>query len=66
MTHYHAFLLAQFAAVWTWAAIEPRYPHDWLLENHLVFVPLIVLTGDYFRLSNLSYTLRSPSSCCCM
>lgn len=59
MTRYHAFLLALFAAVWTWAAIEPHYPHDWLLENYLVFVfvPLIVLTGRYFRLSNLSYTL---------
>ena len=59
MTRYHAFLLALFAAVWTWAAIKPRYPHDWLLENYLVFVfvPLIVLTGRYFRLSNLSYTL---------
>jgi putative membrane protein len=59
MTRYHVFLLGLFAAVWTWAAIEPRYPHDWLLENYLVFVfvPLIVLTGRYFRLSDLSYTL---------
>ncbi|MHB1187521.1 DUF2238 domain-containing protein [Thiobacillus sp.] len=61
MTRYHAFLLGLFAAVWTWAAIEPRYPHDWLLENYLVFVfvPLIVLTGRYFRLSDLSYTLMA-------
>lgn len=59
MTRYHGFLLIVFAAVWTWAAIEPRYPHDWLLENYLVFifVPLILLTGRYFRLSRLSYTL---------
>lgn len=32
---------------------------DWLLENHpvFVFVPLILLTARYFRLSNLSCTL---------
>lgn len=61
MTRYHGFLLALFAVVWGWAAVDPRYPHDWLLENLLVFifVPLIVLTGRYFRLSNLSYTLMT-------
>lgn len=61
MSRYHAFLLGIFAAVWVWAAIDPLYPHDWLLENYLVFifVPLIVLTGRYFRLSNLSYTLMT-------
>ncbi len=61
MTRYHGFLLALFAAVWIWAAIDPLHPHDWLLENYLVFlfVPLIVLTGRYFRLSHLSYTLMT-------
>jgi putative membrane protein len=59
MTGYHALLLGVFAAVWTWAAIAPKYPHDWLLENYLVFifVPVILLTARYFRLSDLSYTL---------
>jgi putative membrane protein len=59
MSRYHALLLGIFAAVWVWAAIEPRYPHDWLLENYLVFifVPVILLTARYFRLSDLSYTL---------
>lgn len=59
MTRYHKFLLLFFAAVWTWAAIGPKYPHDWLLENYLVFifVPLILLVSRYFRLSDLSYTL---------
>jgi len=59
MNRYHAVLLAIFAAVWVWAAIEPRYPHDWLLENYLVFafVPLILLAGRHYRLSSLSYTL---------
>lgn len=59
MTRYHAMLLGIFAAFWVWAAIEPRYPDDWLLENYLVFVfvPLFLLTARYFRLSNLSCTL---------
>lgn len=59
MTRYHSLLLAVFAAVWTWTAIAPRYPHDWLLENLLVFVfvPMILVSGRYFRLSKLSYTL---------
>ena len=59
MTRYHALLLGTFALVWVWAAIEPVYPHDWLLENYLVFifVPLILFTGRHFRLSDLSYTL---------
>lgn len=59
MTRYHALLLGVFATVWTWAAIEPKHPHDWLLENYLVFifVPLILLAGRYFRLSNLACTL---------
>ena len=59
MTRYLKALLLVFAAVWVWAAISPSYRHDWLLENYLVFifVPIIVLTGRYFRLSNASYTL---------
>lgn len=59
MTRYHVMLLAVFSAVWVWAAIEPRYPDDWLLENYLVFVfvPIFLLTARYFRLSNLSCTL---------
>ncbi len=56
---YKISLLVLFVAVWVWAAIEPRFPHDWLLENYLVFifVPIILITGKYFRLSNVSYTL---------
>ncbi len=48
-----------FSIAWIWAAINPIYPHDWLLENYLVFifVPLIFLLGRYFKLSNASYTL---------
>lgn len=65
VTRYHMLLLAVFAAVWGWAAIHPVYPHDWLLENYLVFifVPVILLLGRYFRLSNLSYTLITLFMC---
>lgn len=59
MTRFHISLLLAFIAVWIWAAIEPIHPHDWLLENYLVFifVPLILVVSRYFRLSNLSYGL---------
>ncbi len=59
MTKYRWFLVLAFVAVWIWAAINPVYPHDWLLENYLVFifVPLILIIGRWFKLSNVSYTL---------
>lgn len=59
MKKYHWFLLVVFLAVWIWAAINPVFPHDWLLENYLVFifVPVIIIIGRIFRLSNVSYTL---------
>lgn len=65
MDRYQKFLLLIFATFWTWAAIAPSYRHDWLLENYLVFVfvPLVLLTGCYFRLSNLSYSLITLFMC---
>lgn len=59
MSKYKFFLFLSFILIWVWAAINPVYPHDWLLENYLVFifVPIILITGRYFKLSNLSYTL---------
>jgi putative membrane protein len=59
MKKYHWFLIAVFLIVWIWAAINPVFPHDWLLENYLVFifVPIILLIGHYFKLSKVSYTL---------
>lgn len=65
ITRYQMLLVAVFAAFWVWAAIDPIYPHDWLLENYLVFifVPFIILVGRYFRLSNLSYTLITLFMC---
>jgi putative membrane protein len=65
MKKYYLFLIALFLGVWTWAAIHPKYPADWLLENYLVFffVPVIVVTGRYFRLSLVSYTLLTVFMC---
>jgi putative membrane protein len=59
LNRYHKVLLAVFAIFWIWAAILPKYPSDWLLENILVLlsVPAIIVAGYYFRLSNVSYTL---------
>ena len=59
MTRYLKALLLVFTAVWILAAINPSDRHDWLLENYLVFifVPIIILAGRYFRLSDVSYTL---------
>ncbi len=56
---YKLFLLIVFIAVWVWAAVKPMYREDWLLENYLVFifVPVIIVSARYFRLSNISYTL---------
>ncbi len=61
VTGYHVSLMAAFVAVWVWAAIKPKYPDDWLLENYLVFVfvPVFLLLARYFRLSNLSCTLMT-------
>src|SRR3989344_2249112 len=65
MTRYQKILLLVFIAVWIWAAINPSYRHDWLLENYLVFVfvPLILIGGRYFKLSNVSYTLITIFLC---
>ncbi len=62
---YRWVLLFVFVAVWIWAAINPVYPHDWLLENYLVFifVPIILVSAWYFRLSNISYTLLTLFMC---
>lgn len=62
---YKIFLLGIFLVFWSWAAWNPIYPHDWLLENYLVFlwVPIIIASGYYFRLSNISYTLITIFMC---
>jgi putative membrane protein len=62
---YKIFLIIVFVLVWVWAAINPSYRHDWLLENYLVFifVPIILDISYYFRLSNTSYTLITIFMC---
>ncbi len=59
ITKYQIFLILLFLAFWVWAAINPKYPDGWLLENYLVFIfiPIILIIGIYFKLSNVSYTL---------
>lgn len=62
---YKFYLISTFLLFWLWAAWQPIYPHDWLLENYLVFifVPIIFASGRYFRLSNISYTLITIFMC---
>ena len=59
VSSYQWFLIVVFLTFWVWVAINPLFRHDWLLENYLVFifVPLLLILGIYFRLSNVSYTL---------
>jgi putative membrane protein len=62
---YKLFLLLVFIGFWSWAAYKPVHPDDWLLENYLVFiwVPIILLSARYFKLSNISYTLLTVFMC---
>jgi putative membrane protein len=62
---YKLFLLVLFLVVWSWASYKPLYPDGWLLENYLVFifVPIILLSARYFKLSNVSYTLITLFMC---
>ena len=50
-------LLIAFLSAWSWAAINPLYFDDWLLENLLIFilVPIIIVTRKTFEFSLLSY-----------
>ncbi|MDZ4722537.1 MAG: DUF2238 domain-containing protein [candidate division Zixibacteria bacterium] len=50
-------LLFLFAVWWLVWAVEPWHFSDWLLENILtfLFLPLLILTKESFRFSNLSY-----------
>jgi len=52
-------ILAVYALVWILTAWKPLYPHDWMMENLLVFVtvPALALTYRRFPLSDLSYLL---------
>lgn len=56
---YLGILLLIFCALAVWAGIAPLDRHDWLLENVLVVVGLVVLFLGYqaLPLSRMSYTL---------
>lgn len=58
-------LLGIFASTWCWAAWKPLHPEDWLLENYLVFfwVPVLLVTARFFRLSDISYGLTTLFIC---
>jgi putative membrane protein len=52
-------LTAFFTIVFIWAAINPLHPDDWVLENVLtiLFIILLIVTYKSFPLSDLSYIL---------
>jgi len=52
-------LILLFSITWIWAARNPLYPDDWILENVLVvlFVPFVFWASRYFLFSNASYIL---------
>jgi len=58
-------LFGIFVATWCWAAWKPLHPDDWLLENYLVFfwVPVLLVTSRFFRLSDISYGLITLFMC---
>ncbi len=61
MTRYQKMLVAVALVAWIWAAWHPLSRRDWMLENIpiLILVPLILLLGQYFKFSSLSYTLMA-------
>ncbi len=52
-------MLIWLVGLWIVTAINPLYPHDWLIENLLVFIYATMLIASYrrFTFSNLSYAL---------
>jgi putative membrane protein len=52
-------MAALYALIWAWAAWDPVYRFDWLLENLLTVVVVITLVLTYrrFAFSELSYLL---------
>ncbi len=52
-------LLVIFAAWWLMWAYQPSHFSDWVLESVLtvVFIPILVITRNRFRFSNVSYFL---------
>ncbi|MBI5645002.1 DUF2238 domain-containing protein [Candidatus Kaiserbacteria bacterium] len=58
MTNYQKLLAVVFLAAWFITSINPVYREAWFLENILVFifVPVLIVAAQYFKLSDVSYT----------
>ena len=58
-SRYHAILVILYAVWWVVLAVDPVYREDWVLENLLVVVTVVVMWRLYHRLplSDVSYTL---------
>ena len=50
--------------VWSWAAVDPLYRDDWLLENYLVFAFVPVLVWSWFRRRASASAIRHNSAKC--
>jgi putative membrane protein len=52
----HIIIYIIYLIVWSLAAIDPKYPDDWLLENVLVFAmtPLVIWLDIKFRFTTTS------------
>ena len=59
MARTHWMLYAIFVIVWIIAAIHPKYPQDWLLENVLVLLlfPLVIWLDRRYHLSTAALGL---------
>lgn len=57
--YYFMILIILFSVEWIALAIKPVYRDDWMLENILVIVAVVVIFGSYKKLvlSRVSYTL---------
>lgn len=56
----HAMLMV-FGGIWLWLAVSPYSRYDWVLENLLIWLALLVLVISYryFQFTNLSYALMT-------
>lgn len=54
-----------FLGFWIWSAIDPVYPADWVLENILTTLAVVLLVATYrwFPFSDLSYLLITIFLC---
>jgi putative membrane protein len=55
----HQIMFWTYLVFWIWAAINPAYRQDWVIENLLIWATAIAMVGTYrwFKFSNFSYLL---------